>query len=384
MTPSEENSRKYLSRQEIGPLVPGAGLWRDRSLVPEAFSLELGVDPQTARIEVIRGLPFESQRRTLPWLIQREPESHIPNLASHLLRMLPDGLAFVGASFKDISLLENVRKLNPAVKVHSEPIVDGTDISQVQHEFASIPEGVGSGEEIPTVLVARHLLEHSSDLGGFFARVRAIVGEEGFVVLEVPDSRPGFLALDYSEIWDEHLTYFTASSLVSTVSSYGLRSVSLQATVSDGEAILVMVATSGRDFTPEDDLAGALQVSFRYLESLGSDASRSKGSQILLESGAILYGANHRAANFIDIFMPLGAPIHVLDDDPRKEGLYCSSRAIPVQLPERCIVDRLAPVFIALNGNRCRELSAREPAVLRGAASVSSVMHFTKWLSKRV
>src|SRR5262249_22991449 len=67
---------------------------------------------------------------------------------------------------------------------------------------------VAEGGPFDTVYV-RHVVEHVSDLEGFFSALRILLRDDGFLVLELPDVEEGFALGSPAILWEEHVSYFT-------------------------------------------------------------------------------------------------------------------------------------------------------------------------------
>ena len=70
------------------------------------------------------------------------------------------------------------------------------------------------------VVVTRQVLEHIKDIKSFLGSVRTLLKDKGILVIEVPDSEINFKHSDYG-VWEEHLNYFTQSSLTRILSEMG-------------------------------------------------------------------------------------------------------------------------------------------------------------------
>ena len=70
------------------------------------------------------------------------------------------------------------------------------------------------------VVVTRQVLEHIKDIKSFVGSVRTLLKDKGILVIEVPDSEINFKHSDYG-VWEEHLNYFTQSSLTRILSEMG-------------------------------------------------------------------------------------------------------------------------------------------------------------------
>ncbi|HLY65058.1 MAG TPA: methyltransferase domain-containing protein, partial [Chloroflexota bacterium] len=62
-------------------------------------------------------------------------------------------------------------------------------------------------------VVARQVLEHITDLHGYFASARQLLRPDGMLMLELPDFEIALRAGDCSALWEEHVNYFTEPML---------------------------------------------------------------------------------------------------------------------------------------------------------------------------
>lgn len=350
---------RTLPAVELGPIVAGSGIWENRGSIPAAHPIEISLSHGHGRLELITPLPPESLRRTLPWLVQKEPEEHLVKTSDLLLKLLDRPSFIFGATFKDASLLDAIESSRSHHTVVREAIASGTDISIIQEEFAGLglPGGPVNG---PAVLIARHLTEHVFDLEAHFRAIQNLIGDEGFVVLEVPDTLPALLMNDFSEIWDEHIHYFTKSSLRWELVRFGFDVLYVESLRSDGENILLAVAKVGKlTEVFEGPCGNEVAICDRFLLRLSDTISQMRSMDLSMLSGLVLYGANHRACNFIDIFLPPETPVWVVDDDERKQGLYVTSRGLRVQDPMNPNLPKNAPVVFAFNQNRVASMVRR-------------------------
>jgi SAM-dependent methyltransferase len=81
---------------------------------------------------------------------------------------------------------------------------------------------VADGGPFDTVYL-RHVVEHVSDLDGFFAAIRTLLRDDGFLVLEIPDVEEGFALGSPAILWEEHVSYFTQPLAEYMLSRFGFR-----------------------------------------------------------------------------------------------------------------------------------------------------------------
>ena len=58
-------------------------------------------------------------------------------------------------------------------------------------------------------IFARHVLEHVTHLGDFFACIDRLLADDGLLVIELPHVETGFFANNPVILWEEHVNYFT-------------------------------------------------------------------------------------------------------------------------------------------------------------------------------
>ena len=89
------------------------------------------------------------------------------------------------------------------------------------------------------MIVARHILEHVHDLHNFLRAMRDLLAPGGFLVIEVPDCEPSFRQLDYTIVWEEHVTYHTKGTLPGVFSVAGMELALLEVLPLGHESLLV-------------------------------------------------------------------------------------------------------------------------------------------------
>jgi SAM-dependent methyltransferase len=69
----------------------------------------------------------------------------------------------------------------------------------------------------------RHVVEHVSDLEGFFSAVRTLLRDHGFLVMEIPDVEEGLALGSPAILWEEHVSYFTQPLAEYLLQRFGFR-----------------------------------------------------------------------------------------------------------------------------------------------------------------
>lgn len=140
---------------------------------------------------------------------------HLEDLITTTVSRQDPGRA-IDIGCNDGSLLEVLRRAGYAEVVGVEPNPVAAAIArkkgyQVYTSYLT--------KELATQIVAdcgefdtlylRHVVEHISDLEGFFAALRILLRPDGFLVLELPDVEEGFALGSPTVLWEEHVSYFT-------------------------------------------------------------------------------------------------------------------------------------------------------------------------------
>ena len=81
---------------------------------------------------------------------------------------------------------------------------------------------VAEGGRFDTVYV-RHVVEHVSDLDGFFSALRTLLRDDGLLVLELPDVEEAFALGSPAILWEEHVSYFTQPLAEYLLGRFGFR-----------------------------------------------------------------------------------------------------------------------------------------------------------------
>jgi hypothetical protein len=330
------------------------------------FPLVLAQCPGCGLVQLTQSPPFGELTPRYPWISYREPEPHLDALADAIARL--PGVSWDapiwGVSSKDDTLLERMARLGFRdtyrldLRRDLDCQIPFAGVETVQDRLT--PERVAAlrvSRRAPQVIVARHILEHAHDLQGFLEALAGLLAPEGYLVLEVPDCRAGFAQCDYTTVWEEHIAYFTPATFPMVFEHVAQAMVRFQSVPYRQESVLIGIgraaSSSGAAGTrplplPADDLAaiqafgGKLDAERRRLSDLL--ASRRRHGQAI----AIL-GAGHRACAFVNF---LGLRDHVsfvVDDDPRKQGLFMPGSRLPIRGSQTLIEENVGLCLLSVN-----------------------------------
>jgi len=283
-----------------------------------------------------------------------EPDEHFSKIASQIGRIAePKRQRVAGITEKDRGFAESLTG-----KPNQDQAILGVETFRLLLlNDSDYGQGVSLSEV--EILLARHVLEHCSDVEVALKVFAKLLSSTGILMLEVPDCEPAFRSSDFSELWDEHLHYFTVGSLGRWLERANYKVLTMKRYKSNGENILCAIASKGRSRpslseVPPDEIqlatkfaAGAIRFREKFREFLDKAAFQE----------IYIFGANHRARTFIDFFLPDTFDVVVLDDDPQKQGRFISNRRVAVQGREALgNISSNSLVLVSMNPIRSRNL----------------------------
>lgn len=186
-------------------------------------------------------------------------------------------------------------------------------------------------------VIIRHVLEHIDDLDDMLRSLQRIVKSDGLLVVEVPDGGKIFQNRLFSNIFHEHLNYFTQYSLNALMTRYGFSPIAMKEVDIHGGALLLVYKPDGKpcDETPviDHDLLGHFsKESSRYYDALHDRIDT------LRQAGKVVhgYGASHRTfillgnAGLDASFVPV-----IYDNNPMLHNKRLNGFHIEIQPKER-------------------------------------------------
>jgi SAM-dependent methyltransferase len=292
---------------------------------------------------------------------QTEPEAHIEGVGMRLKEITQlERAKVLTLSGKDLSLGRYLGDWGATV----ENLL-AASTSATKNESAGFPAAVAKLEgqwpaEIEgfDCVVARHVFEHLSNLKCFLAQTKRALLPEGLLVLEVPDVANQLDHKDPTLLWDEHRHYFTKRSLLSAFNQSGWHVLEVHQVTSDAEH-LVWVIARPRGISMHAELAepGELQEErsrvdeyFRFINQAKQRLRRLAARSSL--KSAVILGANHATAMFLNLVWPEDIPIRVIDDHPSKQGKQLSRLRVPIDSLEKVELNDDEIYFCGINRAR--------------------------------
>ncbi len=165
----------------------------------------------------------------------------------------------------------------------------------------------------------RHVVEHVTDLDGFFSALKTLISDDGLIVVELPHVEEGMLAGNPSILWEEHVNYFTEPQAIFLLARYGFKMLDRR-TYAFGGGSLAFIAqripASAAEI--EQPIPGPnLRLAEKFTEKLGlyCDSLRALVQEAKDAGFTIsVYGAAPRSCTILNA-CELGAEIDLVIDD---------------------------------------------------------------------
>lgn len=299
-----------------------------------------------ALVQLVDPMPTEMVASRFDWLTYNEPESHLDRTVDKLGKLLGGAHASAniqGLTYKDESTLRRfkARGSQRCVEVDLPRLVDAdiprTAIERIQ-DLVSVDNCQRAAKEFgrADLLIVRHVLEHAHRPREFIDALREMVAPGGLVVFEVPDSSRFLDSGDVCFFWEEHVTYFTESTLGRFIASAGRSLEALWVEPYPMENSLIAVVRlddsavrAVADAQLAADLAKVRELTRQHMQL----AERCRTIlQKYRDEGRRVYGfgAGHLAAKFVNLNDVGDLLEGVIDDSPDKQGLRMPGSGLPI------------------------------------------------------
>jgi SAM-dependent methyltransferase len=220
------------------------------------------------------------------------------------------------------------------------------------------------------LVCSRHVLEHVADLANFIKCSKKLLSDDGLLYIHVPDAT-GLLGLgDFSLLWEEHISFFTAVTLKKLLALHGFQVFEKHEYNFSGGTVAVLARSASartgemlsQDVESEIKLAQEFaEQGIKYGECLRAllEKARNRGYEVAL------YGVGGRASVQINAH-GLGKLIdYALDDQPERQGKFLPGTGIHIR-PGKSLSDGTSPVLMLLAVN-----NESEDKVIKAASAAS-------------
>jgi len=300
------------------------------------------------------------------WVKQNEPESHLDDLVNNITSLSGvdrDSIVW-GLTYKDKSTVERFKKIgfkNCRTLYYEENISSENqsyNISQIQSFIDNdLIYELQNKYGFPKVVICRHLLEHAFQPDLFFRAIEKLVSDGCYVIIEIPECARLINKLDYTMLWEEHITYFTQYSLQVAIE---LRNLSIMAkkiySYPYEDCLIIILSEKDNNVNLIDkskDKLNKMILDFNhYRESfIGLKSKIQLIFQSLREDNnkIAVYGSGHIASTFLNTFELNNYIEFVVDDDKNKADLLMPGSALPIKSSKQLHKENINICLLAMN-----------------------------------
>jgi SAM-dependent methyltransferase len=332
---------------EFGPQPPSNRFEFKASPEKERHPLTIGQCAGCGLVQLISSMPPDTVKARFEWLVYNEPENHLDALVDRAIGLSDLGLGkrIIGLTYKDDTTLARFRRAGRKNTYRYDPAQDleiqdrSAGLETIQGILAASPlTQLVVKHGLADLLVARHVLEHAHDPVSLLASLGKLTAPGGYLLLEVPDCTKFIDACDYSFVWEEHVTYFSAESLAALIDRAGLTLHEIFVhSYPYEDALLAIVRNDapGRARRSEaEEIRGLLEAGANFAENYKNVKAqiqsrlrrwREHGKRIAV------FGAGHLAAKFINFYEVDELIECVIDDHENKRGMLMPGSRVPIR-----------------------------------------------------
>jgi len=316
-------------------------------------------------VQLLAPPPAGELRPRFDWITYREPEGHLDRMVEALCGLpgLGPGAVVGAVSYKDDSTLQRFHRRGLSATWRLDPRMDlGLDADHAEIETVQDRVTPASMRLVATrrppadLLLARHILEHVHDTAAFLDGLSLLVKPGGLLLFESPDCGRAMRHGDCTTVWEEHVTLFTPATFAGFLSSRGLcRAWGAQYPYPFEDSLVAAVRLPAAGAPPVPDAAppvedAALFTAFCEGLPVVRERVRSRLTELRSRGGRIaLLGAGHAACTYLNLLHLGDLVAFVVDDDPRKAGLFMPGSRLPIRPSAALLEERIDLCLLAVS-----------------------------------
>ena len=339
----------------------------------------------------------EFYRPQFDWIKQNEPEAHLDRLVENLISLpgVTKDSPVWGLSYKDNSTINRFQdrgfnkchKIDYSNQIKSKEIIYNIETIQsfINETFI---EKLLDNYNPPKIVICRHLIEHAHLTAEFLMALKFLVSKGRYVVLEVPESGRLMRNLDYTMLWEEHVTYFTLNSLKTSARLYSMDIVSINTYPYPYEDCLIMVFKKSRNNVDLKNGKNIIEGEKTLFTSFADSYLNKKMKINSLfknlkndKKKIAIYGSGHISSIFINLFELDKYIEFVIDDDKNKLGMFMPGSGLPIFESSKLSENGIDICFIGMNYENEQKVRKRNNDFVKMGGSFVSI---TSALSREV
>jgi len=337
------NTKAVVSKLNFGKQPPSNRYQANAGSEKDTHTLELCICINCGLIQLLNPMPISMVRSRYNWIKYNEPEFHLDNLVEKLIKLEDFTIDsnIVGLTYKDDTTLarfekkgfRNLQSTKMPERNNSTGHFNGLETIQ---QIITDGKSFGLNTNIDLLLV-RHVLEHAHNLKGFLKNIAQNVKEGGYLVFEIPDSKKFLQQKNYCFVWEEHIVYFTDTTLRSFFERNGFEVVTIfrfEAALEDSLVALIRNTKKGTGNVTGADVNKELAAMDIFTNEYLAVKEIHKGFlQSAYNAGKkiAVFGAGHLAAKYINLFELGDIITSVIDDSKDKELLYMPGSSVAIK-----------------------------------------------------
>lgn len=331
----------------------------------QRFPMRIGQCNTCGIVQIIDPIPVAELVPPYDWITYNEPEEHLDQLSEIISNLsgLKKDSKICGISFKDDSTLVRLQRrgFNNTWRIDPADDLDingpGIGVETIQDRLTPersnlIVQKHGTSDAV----IARHILEHTHKMYRFMNAIINLVNPEGYIIIEVPDCLRALEKKDYTTLWEEHIVYFSPTTFRQIFTISGLSLIRFECYPYPFENSLVGIARLQEKITPSllSPLILEDEISRAKAFSQGFPKHRIKLKKFLSEykqiNGKIaMFGAGHLACTFINLLDLKDVVEFVVDDNPKKLGLFMPGSGLPIRSSASLINDNIKLCLLSVS-----------------------------------
>jgi hypothetical protein len=283
--------------------------------------------------------PVETLVPEVPWISYREPEEHLDALVESIMTFRPKARRALGTGPFEQPLLSRLSanglsttalELEAAPTGWRFPYLETWQAGLNGPRLEKVAGQLGPFD----VVSCRYLIEHSTEPVAAIRALKGLLGPDGLLLIEVPDSSKFLASCDYALLWEEHTSYFVEGTLRRLAEMAGCRILALLRYPGELEDALVAVLEVAHPNCPALRTQGATSLFQTYRDNfeltrnkLKATLDRTAGAS---KNRVALFGIGHQAIMFVNAFGVADEIALAVDDNPAKIGLFPPGFRVPV------------------------------------------------------
>ncbi len=344
------------------------------------FNLTLCICKKCNLVQLKKPLPLNELKPKFNWIKYNEPEEHLDKLVRKILKLnnVRKNNIIAGAGYKEISTLQRFNKLGFKNNWILNSKTD-LNIRNQNHNLETIQDRISKinvkkiikKKKLANIFFARHILEHTYTTIRFLNKIKTLVCDDGYIVIEVPDCEKSLQKSDYAMLWEEHLLYFTENSLTNIFLKHGFKIEYFERYNYSYENVLIYILKKDKFFNKKKITYKNTKINFS-LKKLGDDRKQiyKKIKKISNDGYKIcLFGTGHVACVFINILKLYNLIDLVVDDDLKKNGMYLPNSSL--KIAKTSSLKKFDKLLIILGVN-----SESEKKIIKKFTNVNSTIKF--------